>query len=103
MIKNQSELAHHAQVTTARMTQIDTRRSDDQLVGEGRSALRPLLPGGVLYACRFPGLSRCTPQSITRAIRRTSISLTVSGPDLIRGRNRIASWMSGASLVSHMM
>lgn len=40
--------------------------------------------------------TRCATQSITRAIRRTLISLSVSGPDSIgrdstRGRNRIAS------------
>ncbi len=38
----------------------------------------------------YPG-RRFAAQSITRAIRRTSNSFTVSGPDSTRGRNRIAS------------
>ena len=44
-----------------------------------------------------PHILRCLPQSATAAIGRNCLSVTGSRPRLVAGKNRIASWMSGAS------
>lgn len=46
---------------------------------------------------------RCFRQSGVVAIERTSDSLIVSRPCVVRGKNRIASWMSGARARSDMI
>ena len=35
-------------------------------------------------------------------MRRTSVSLITSQPCVVRGKNRIASWMSGVSVINDM-